>query len=472
MRRLLLSLVMLLLWGVMPAYTQDIAPPLVAYFNGELYRFDDASFSLVDYDACQPDEEIVGPAVPSPDGTHFVLMTLPRALQEAIETIGSAGGGPLPTHLWLCDTRTDTLRRILEVPGGDAPFEGEFPDLPLIISMPAWSPDSSKLAWSSILFPEGTTRITVFDVDGEPGFAFPIELPEDPFGVPVPPTVNWISTEQLIFDSFGFSEGFEQEEYVNIVDVNAPQDITTTLLDRSGETDDFIIDRVLLGGESPAYALRFFEQGWLRADLFTGERTPLNGLPELYNPQAPDGARLWLDIDTDFFYNWQTPDRSVTIPTTPPSRVAIAPDGENIAWADSSLKMAISATQEVAVVSNSEGFADDAGAWLIWGGEAYRLRPGAALQAASLPTCEGAQQSRLRVGDTARVVQPTIPNNVRLEPSTSATLIGQVPGGGSFTVLDGPVCADGYAWYQLQLGDLLGWTAEGSSDTYFLEPVE
>lgn len=99
---------------------------------------------------------------------------------------------------------------------------------------------------------------------------------------------------------------------------------------------------------------------------------------------------------------------------------------------------------------------------------------GAALPTA-LPTaianCPGSPTPRLTIGLQGQVT-PGDTNNVRPEP-TSSTVVGQIPGGEQFTVLDGPQCGlNGLTFWQVQYGDLIGWTAEGQGNDYWLEPLE
>jgi len=62
------------------------------------------------------------------------------------------------------------------------------------------------------------------------------------------------------------------------------------------------------------------------------------------------------------------------------------------------------------------------------------------------------------------------PVNVRDAPGGAR--IASQPEGAGFTVLGGPYCADNYAWWWLELDDLMtaGYVAEGDSSGYFLEP--
>lgn len=85
-------------------------------------------------------------------------------------------------------------------------------------------------------------------------------------------------------------------------------------------------------------------------------------------------------------------------------------------------------------------------------------------------TCPGAPATRLAVGQAGRVT-PGPANNFRSQPSLSAELIGKIPGGASFTILEGPVCADGLTYWKVNYDGQIGWTAEGKGSTYWLEPA-
>jgi hypothetical protein len=79
-------------------------------------------------------------------------------------------------------------------------------------------------------------------------------------------------------------------------------------------------------------------------------------------------------------------------------------------------------------------------------------------------------ETRLAIGESGRVT-PGTPNNVRDEPATSGVKVGEIPGGGRFSVLDGPICSEGYLWWQVDYAGVTGWTVEASGDDYYVEPI-
>lgn len=86
------------------------------------------------------------------------------------------------------------------------------------------------------------------------------------------------------------------------------------------------------------------------------------------------------------------------------------------------------------------------------------------------PACPGAPAPRLTVDGFGRVL-PGDANNLRDQPSRNGERIGAIPGGAGFTVLEGPVCADGLNWWRVQSESLTGWTVEGANGAYWVEPA-
>lgn len=87
--------------------------------------------------------------------------------------------------------------------------------------------------------------------------------------------------------------------------------------------------------------------------------------------------------------------------------------------------------------------------------------------------CGDALPPQFQVGDLGIILDDdTRSLNVRSDAGTGFDRIDQLAIGQLFTVLDGPVCNDGFNWYQIAYGDInaQGWIAEGTSDVYFIAP--
>jgi hypothetical protein len=79
---------------------------------------------------------------------------------------------------------------------------------------------------------------------------------------------------------------------------------------------------------------------------------------------------------------------------------------------------------------------------------------------------------RLTVGGWAQVT-PGLPNVIRSAPGRAmdSIIIGEITGGTTVHVLEGPVCASGYHWWRVDSGLVSGWTAEGGEEAYWLTPI-
>ena len=69
------------------------------------------------------------------------------------------------------------------------------------------------------------------------------------------------------------------------------------------------------------------------------------------------------------------------------------------------------------------------------------------------------------------MIPGTSANNLRADPNAGAASLGQIDPGAAFTVLDGPLCAGGMYWYQVDYNGTVGWTAEGDASSYWIEPL-
>lgn len=88
------------------------------------------------------------------------------------------------------------------------------------------------------------------------------------------------------------------------------------------------------------------------------------------------------------------------------------------------------------------------------------------------PQCPNALPPRLSLDQMGRVTSfSNLPNRLRLHASTSSPVLARMQPGESFMVLSGPFCSEAFTWWQVRYGDFIGWTAEGSSNSYWLEPL-
>lgn len=89
-------------------------------------------------------------------------------------------------------------------------------------------------------------------------------------------------------------------------------------------------------------------------------------------------------------------------------------------------------------------------------------------------SCTFAPPNRLEAGSQAQVsYRLGLRLRLREEPGLDALIIDARPRGAQLNVLDGPVCVDGYWWWNVRTaGGLTGWMAEADPRLYYLEPAD
>ena len=86
--------------------------------------------------------------------------------------------------------------------------------------------------------------------------------------------------------------------------------------------------------------------------------------------------------------------------------------------------------------------------------------------------CQGCSDY-MTIGEQGRVTYTDgTPLRVRSRPSLSGAILDNMPEGSYFTVTGPATCNDGYAWWQVRSGNGVdGWSAEGDSEYYYMEPM-
>ncbi|MCA9913046.1 MAG: hypothetical protein KC496_06840, partial [Anaerolineae bacterium] len=297
MKRVWIILLVLLAWSL-PTYAQDLTPetPLLAILQGEVFRV--VEDTLETYPACTPEERLTNQVSVAPGGQYLLLVTFPPVIDAALAELGTLGDASFGFNLWLCDLTTDTLERIYAVPGGDAPFTGEIPELDVINSRPVWSPGGELLAWAVLDANSQEQFIIRYEVASGMQERSPLDVPL-PFGYFAPPELLWGANSIFFTLSTLNQETFLDEEYFYVIEPQSGAVVSETLLQAAGEQGDFIIERLpIVGQDGLDYlALRYSQAGWVLANPRSGAQEPMPELPELYTPSAPQGLSLLMDTD-------------------------------------------------------------------------------------------------------------------------------------------------------------------------------
>jgi Mg-chelatase subunit ChlD len=87
-----------------------------------------------------------------------------------------------------------------------------------------------------------------------------------------------------------------------------------------------------------------------------------------------------------------------------------------------------------------------------------------------LPRLTVGGQGRVNTDDPGRSQARLV--RVRTEPGLDGAEVGRLEILEAFEVLDGPICNDGFLWWEVENERLSGWSAEGVFGNYFVEPID
>jgi hypothetical protein len=413
------------------------------------------------------------PGDPSPTGRYVTYSTMPKFFSDGLERVGGIGGAAFANNLSLCNTATGEIFSITDQPA-DASFYVEgVPDRWIARSAVAWSPDGQALAWTESDYPvpeNNTIRLIVFGI-GQPG-----EIIAEAPGIPGPPMpspvdVQWgdggiaIPVEQYDSEIGGFTNTFQ---------IYRMDGTLTSTFDATLKNDYLLTWLWVDVFGQPQIAIQYEQAGWYMADPVTGVVQPMNGLPVLVNLVNPYTTPSLLLVDTRHDDTWWILDGELPY---------LGSDNQPFTFSTSALDdVALSPAGDIAIVSDhiaqifqNGRFANLSGLdatidrveSVQWGPTLWRVWK-AASTVQSSGDCADVPPSYLKIGEQGWEITGS-PNNIRAEPSTSAGIFGHIPGYGGFTVLSGPVCAEGMHWWYVDVDGLIGWSADGNGTDRWLE---
>lgn len=462
-----------------PVLAQDSGAPLLLFQEGDLWMWSEASPVLT---SLTRDAHIyyADSIALSPDGSQAAALVLSPVTLDAVARVGGFSG-TWPTDVAIIDLQSGALRVIAVQPDDARLFadDGQ-PDNVILRSTPAWSPDGTQVAWTEIHYPSFVperSRLLIHDLLSGALREVVRNLPEPAGAGPSPLDVRWsaagIAILQPAFDvetsTFPMHFMVVSPEGALLTEATIPDDDAHRYAGYGW---------LWTGPDALALGVNYADGRWETITAGTGALVPVAGQVEQVSALAVEtslATRYTVDVGAQSYFeafDWQVRDplndQEWTFEYHSYTAPVIAPDGRALAYLDSDGMLVIWRDGQARLTGLVRSPYDT----LWWGPVQWQMTGSAAPTVpAETIACPGALPPRLTVGGQARVVPETTPNNVRSAPATSAsTVTGQIPPGAAFTVLDGPVCADGYAWWQVDYSGLVGWTVEGDASAYWLEP--
>ncbi|MBN1965441.1 MAG: SH3 domain-containing protein [Anaerolineae bacterium] len=458
-----------------PAAAQPAAP-IVLLADNDLWLWSEGGRALV---PLTQDAHVLGVAL-SPDGRYLAYMAHAPLTIDALARTGGIGGGMLPSDIWVVDLASLQFTPVAVQPPDASFFTDGVEDNALLRSIPTWSPDGTEIGWAEVHYPSfsrESDRLMAYNVTTGATRQIVSGLPEAA-GVPGPAQVLWGGGGLAVLN-YAYDQAtnlFYNEILVYSIDG------TRRAQTRVG--DDIsspVVDYLWIEQAGQAYVGMYYADGsWKLVHPQTGSLETPPGAPQLVSALVPaESLALALSFDASVESYWDSFNWTLIKPNGQPGgmldmhrapyQVTLSPDGQAIAYIAADGSLVVWRDGQIA----SQIAAPDPYGTILWGPTVWRIGGGSAAPI-TVPTqtitCPGAPPSRLAVGGQGRVLLTTTPNNLRDQPATG-TILGQIPPGGAFTVLAGPQCAAGLAWWQVDHNGTVGWTAEGDSGGYWLEPL-
>lgn len=455
--------------------TNDV--DLITYFEGDLWSYNAQANTIQQITSWGFNS---GPAL-SPQGTQIAYVS--TALQ-AVQTARRGNFvGFIGRDIYIMDVITKQATRINDQSGATAE-EG------IMRSMPSWSPDGTRLTW--VQFQVGfSPSLQIYDLRTEVTSTLDndVNIGFQDGGEIFLSSPNWdrggiariFGTISAVTNNFTY--------ILEITDPNTGIKISHDL----GSNDDYTrqyYDFVWVHYQGQRFIALFSYQQWGLLNPLTGEVTILPSPPRLRRVGMTDSLELspfTIQYDPNTWgVDWQVDNGTQNVPinyqptffNSRQNLPTLSPDGSSIAWYDhlsGHVNIWRAFDGETRILSNTNTVNDFdylraapfIAAWapVEWYIKDVNTTPSPPVAS---DNCFGSPPTRLSP-NTIAVVLPGDANNIR--NFVGGDVIGQIPGDGVFSVTGTPECdANGLRYYPIAYNGIIGWTAEGQGDEYWVAP--
>ena len=469
MSRLLLTLI--IAWATGLASAQSTDQLVYAYMLGDLWKFNLAGGSATQL----TDWGYTGGPILAPDGSKLAyLSTSPEFIAQFNAGTATQSAGTPPANIWVMDIARESQSLIADQSGAGAAGT--------LRSLPAWSPDSGKLAWLELDpgaqggnaaalklhdIATNTTSLLATNVDlGAQGSSVDM------------PTLRWGrgGIAMLRMD--------HQAQLIDFYDSTSGA-LASYDLQLNKNSDNLVRDFVWVDHLGSSLVALQIQDYWEIINPYDGTRLRLSDPPRLKN-RAITGAMQLIpasvaNADGDWDIHWYaTTGANLQNSGYVSPRVnynflpALSPNGTQMGWhgGDSVDHWQISMTEGNRALASAVGhgrvFPIPEPVSVVWAPTEWvttgsvagaPVLLSASLNCGLLPLLSAGQKA---------IVGPDLTLSLRNEAMTSGELLGSLEGGTVVAIDQGPVCADGYNWYAVSNADISGWTAEGANGDYWL----